>query len=272
MLYVRLLLPGSAQPVYGRVLPQQPDEVELLVGDLFAAEPRPSGKRLAFTPEAWQGDAAGPRLLAPIVPGKIIGVGSNYRNHAKEMGKPIPAEPIIFLKPPSALLAPGRAIERPEGFERCDYEGELAVVVGRRLYRQPPSAVESHILGYTVLNDVTVRDLQKRDKQWTRAKGFDGFGPIGPWLRLVPPGTVLPAGALRIQGGVDGVRRQDASLADMVFDVPYLLAYISACMTLVPGDVIYTGTPEGVSALTPGVTTRVELAGWEMPPLENPTR
>ncbi len=212
------------------------------------------------------------KLLAPVRPSKVLCVGRNFRAHAAELGNEVPTEPLLFFKPPSCLVASGEPVTLPRGYERIDMEAELVVVIGRRATAIAASEAWQHVAGYTLGNDVSNRDLQKRDKQWTRAKGFDGFGPIGPWLRLVPPGTVLPAGALRIQGGVDGVRRQDASLADMVFDVPYLLAYISACMTLVPGDVIYTGTPEGVSALTPGVTTRVELAGWEMPPLENPTR
>lgn len=212
------------------------------------------------------------KLLPPVRPSKVLCVGRNFRAHAAELGNEVPTEPLLFFKPPSCLIASGEPVPLPRGYERIDMEAELVVVIGRRATAIAAADAWQHVAGYTLGNDISNRDLQKRDKQWTRAKGFDGFGPIGPWLRMVPPGTVLPAGELRIRGGVDGVRKQDASLADMVFDVPFLLAYISACMTLMPGDVIFTGTPEGVTALTPGVTTRVELAGWEMGVLESPTR
>lgn len=216
------------------------------------------------------------KLLPPVRPSKVLCVGRNFRAHAAELGNEVPTEPLLFFKPPSCLIASGEPVTLPRGYERIDMEAELVVVIGRRATAIAAADAWRHVAGYTLGNDISNRDLQKRDKQWTRAKGFDGFGPIGPWLRLVAPGTVLPAAELRIQGGVDGVRKQDASLADMVFDVPYLLAYISACMTLVPGDVIFTGTPEGVTALTPGVTTRVELSGsgggWDLGVLETPAR
>src|ERR1700712_1811605 len=149
MLLVRLASKPERIPRFGRVLPDNPGVVELLDGDPLGGHAEPTGEKFPYTPDEWQADPDGStiELLTPMVPQKIIGVGTNYRNHAKEMGKPIPDEPIIFIKPTSALLAPGRAIERPEGYARCDYEGELAVVIGRRLYRQPPSAIESHILG-----------------------------------------------------------------------------------------------------------------------------
>ncbi len=212
------------------------------------------------------------RLLPPVRPSKVLCVGRNFRAHAAELGNEVPTEPLLFFKPPSCLVASGEPVTLPRGYERIDMEAELVVVIGRRATAIAAADAWQYVAGYTLGNDISNRDLQKRDKQWTRAKGFDGFGPIGPWLRMTPPGLVLPAAALRIQGAIDQVGKQDASLADMVFDVPFLLAYISACMTLVPGDVIFTGTPEGVSALTPGVTTQVSLAGWAMVPLENPTR
>lgn len=267
MLYVRLLLPGSAQPVYGRVLPQQPDEVELLVGDLFAADPRPSGKRLAFTPEAWQGDAAGPRLLAPIVPGKIIGVGSNYVEHTKEMGKPLPEEPVLFFKPPSALLDPGRPIVRPEGYARVDYEGELAVVIGRRLHRATPAEIPAALLGYCALNDVSVRELQRKDGQFTRAKGFDTFCPLGPALQTDVEQALDPA-RFTLRTYLNGARVQDASQDRFLFSVPELVACVSQVMTLEPGDVITTGTPAGVGNLKPGDVVEIQIGG--LPPLRNP--
>ncbi len=212
------------------------------------------------------------KLLPPVRPSKVIGVGRNFRAHAAELGNEVPTEPLLFFKPPSCLVASGEPVTLPRGYERIDMEAELVVVIGRKATAIAAADAWQHVAGYTLGNDISNRDLQKRDKQWTRAKGFDGFGPIGPWLRMTPRGEPLPAGELRIQGGLNGERKQDASLADMVFDVPYLLEYISACMTLLPGDVIYTGTPEGVTALKPGDVARVELSGWDMCPLESTLR
>jgi 2-keto-4-pentenoate hydratase/2-oxohepta-3-ene-1,7-dioic acid hydratase in catechol pathway len=212
------------------------------------------------------------KLLPPVRPSKVIGIGRNFRAHAAELGNEVPSEPLLFFKPPSCLIASGESVTLPKGYERIDMEAELVVVIGRKATAIAAADAWQHVAGYTLGNDISNRDLQKRDKQWTRAKGFDGFGPIGPWLRMTPRGEVLPVEQLRIQGAVNGERKQDASLADMVFDVPHLLAYISACMTLLPGDVIFTGTPEGVTALRPGDVARVELAGWDMNPLENPLR
>jgi 2-keto-4-pentenoate hydratase/2-oxohepta-3-ene-1,7-dioic acid hydratase in catechol pathway len=258
MLLVRLASKPERLPRFGRILSDNPSVVELLDGDPLSGHADPTGERLPYTPDEWQADPDGStiELLPPIIPQKIIGVGSNYRNHAKEMGKPIPAEPLLFMKPTSALLAPGRAIERPEGFERCDYEGELAVVVGRRLYRQPPSAIEAHILGYTVLNDVTVRDLQKRDGQFTRAKGFDTFCPLGPAIA-----TDFDLADLRLQTRLNGRVVQDSAGDELIFSVYELLSFISHVMTLEPGDVVTTGTPMGVGNLEPGDVVEVLIAG-----------
>jgi len=222
------------------------------------------------------GEALGPvsaaRLLAPVRPSKVICVGRNFRAHAAELGNEVPTEPLLFFKPPSCIVASGEPVDLPRGYARIDMEAELVVVIGRKARKIAADDAWQHVAGYTLGNDISNRDLQKSDKQWTRAKGFDGFGPVGPWLRLAAPGEVLPAAALRIRGGVDGVRKQDATLADMVFDLPYLLAYISACMTLLPGDLVFTGTPEGVSALTPGCSSFVELDGWDLGQLVNPMR
>ena len=242
------------------------------IEDPFVDEEGDAYARVRASAGAVVGRVGEVKLLAPVRPSKVLCVGRNFRAHAAELGNEVPTEPLLFFKPPSCLIASGEPVTLPRGYERIDMEAELVVVIGRRATAIAAADAWQHVAGYTVGNDVSNRDLQKRDKQWTRAKGFDGFGPIGPWVRMVPPGTVLPAAALRIQGGIDGVRKQDASLADMVFEVPFLLEYISACMTLMPGDVIFTGTPEGVTSLAPGVTMRVELAGWEMPALENPTR
>ena len=191
-----------------------------------------------------------------LVPSKIIGIGVNYRAHAVEMGKGLPEEPLMFLKPPSALIGDGAAIERPPGYERVDFEGELGVVIGQRARRISRDRALAHVLGFVCVNDVSVRDLQKKDGQWARAKGFDTFCPVGP--RIVPG---LDPSALRISTRVNGVVRQDSSTADLIFDVPTLVAFCSEHMTLEPGDVISTGTPAGVGNLSPGDVVEIEIEG-----------
>jgi 2-keto-4-pentenoate hydratase/2-oxohepta-3-ene-1,7-dioic acid hydratase in catechol pathway len=257
MLLVRLLHKPNRVVCFGRVLRDSPDYVELLDGDPLTGG-KPTGEQIPYEPAAWQADPDGSdvELLCPIMPQKIIGVGSNYKNHAREMGKPIPQEPLLFLKPPSALLSPGRAIERPAGFERCDYEGELAVVIGRRLHRQPPQAVASHVLGYTLLNDVTVRDLQKKDVQFTRAKGFDTFCPLGPAIA-----TDVEVSQLRLLTRLNDRIVQDSAGDELIFSVPEILSFISQVMMLEPGDVVTTGTPAGVGNLQPGDVVEISVDG-----------
>jgi len=191
-----------------------------------------------------------------LVPSKIIGIGVNYRAHAVEMGKGLPEEPLMFLKPRSALIPDGAAIERPGGYDRVDYEGELGVVIGQRARRISRAQALDVVMGFTCVNDVTVRDLQKKDGQWSRAKGFDTFCPIGP--RIV---AGLDPSNLRIRTRVNGVVKQDSSTADLIFDVPTLIAFVSAHMTLEVGDVISTGTPSGVGNLAPGDVVEVEIEG-----------
>ncbi len=191
-----------------------------------------------------------------LVPSKIIGIGTNYRAHAVEMGKPLPEEPLMFLKPLSALLAPGGAIERPGGYERVDFEGELGVVIGTRARRVSRERALDFVMGLTCVNDVSVRALQKKDGQWARAKGFDTFCPLGP--RIV---AGLDPSNLRIMTRVNGVVRQDSSTSDLIFDVPTLIAFISEHMTLEVGDVISTGTPAGVGNLAVGDTIEIEIEG-----------
>ncbi len=191
-----------------------------------------------------------------LVPSKIIGIGVNYRAHALEMGKGLPEEPLMFLKPRSALIADGGAIERPSGYERVDYEGELGVVIGQRTRRVSRDQALDMVMGFVCINDVTVRDLQKKDTQWSRAKGFDTFCPLGP--RIV---AGLDPSNLRITTRVNGVVKQDSTTADLIFDVPSLIAFVSAHMTLEVGDVISTGTPAGVGNLMPGDVVEVEIAG-----------
>jgi 2-keto-4-pentenoate hydratase/2-oxohepta-3-ene-1,7-dioic acid hydratase in catechol pathway len=191
-----------------------------------------------------------------LVPSKIIGIGVNYRAHALEMGKGLPEEPLMFLKPRSAMIAAGEPIERPAGYARVDYEGELGVVIGQRARHITRAHALDVVLGFVCINDVTVRDLQQRDGQWTRAKGFDTFCPIGP--RIV---AGLDPSKLAIATRVNGVVKQDSSTADLIFDVPSLIAFVSAHMTLEIGDVISTGTPSGVGNLSPGDQVEVEIEG-----------
>jgi 2-keto-4-pentenoate hydratase/2-oxohepta-3-ene-1,7-dioic acid hydratase in catechol pathway len=198
-----------------------------------------------------------------LVPTKIVGIGLNYREHAREMNKALPEEPLIFFKPRSAMIAGGEPIERPGGYERVDFEGELGVVIGQRARRVSRERALDYVLGLTIVNDVSVRDLQKRDVQYSRAKGFDSFCPIGP--RIV---AGLAPGKLALKTKVNGVVKQDSSTSDMIFDVPTLIAFVSAHMTLEPGDVIATGTPSGVGNLTPGDVVAIEIEGIGV--LENP--
>jgi 2-keto-4-pentenoate hydratase/2-oxohepta-3-ene-1,7-dioic acid hydratase in catechol pathway len=195
-------------------------------------------------------------LLVPCEPTKIVALARNYRGHAEEMGTAPPDEPIIFLKPRSSLLAHGAKIVLPRLAQRVDYEGELAVVIGRRAKRVRPTEAADYILGLTCANDVTARDLQQMDAQWTRGKGFDTFCPLGPYLALdLDPGDLL------LRTWLNGELRQEARTREMIFDVGEILAYISAVMTLEPGDVILTGTPEGVGPLKPGDVVEVEIEG-----------
>jgi len=202
--------------------------------------------------EGWEGFP----LLVPCEPTKIVALARNYSGHAEEMGKPLPEEPIIFLKPPSSLLAHGAKIVLPPLTQRVDYEGELAVVIGRKAKRVRPTEAGDYILGLTCANDVTARDLQRMDAQWTRGKGFDTFCPLGSHLALgLHPGDLL------LRTWLNGELRQEARTREMVFDVGEILAYISAVMTLEPGDVILTGTPQGVGQLKAGDVVEVEIEG-----------
>jgi 2-keto-4-pentenoate hydratase/2-oxohepta-3-ene-1,7-dioic acid hydratase in catechol pathway len=207
-------------------------------------------------------------LLVPAEPGKIVCVGRNYREHAAELGNEVPSEPLLFFKPPSSLLAPGRPIRRPASLsQRVDYEGELAVIIGKRCYRLQDDDVRPYIFGYTCLNDVTARDLQNKDGQWTRAKGFDTFCPVGPIITT----EIDPWSGVKVETLVNGETRQSGSTAMFIFPLDVILRYISAAMTLEPGDLIATGTPKGVGPLQPGdlAEVRVEGVGSLRNPVEN---
>jgi len=194
-------------------------------------------------------------LLAPSQPSKIVCVGLNYTEHAKELKMQLPSEPVLFLKPPSAVLAPGKEIVYPQSSQQLDFEGELGVVIGKRCKSVPAADADGYILGYTCFNDVTARDLQNKDGQWTRSKSFDTFAPFGPWIAKIDPSNV------DIQTRVNGVVRQRSNTSDLIFGIPDLLEFISAIMTLEPGDVIATGTPPGVGPMSRGDRVEVEIEG-----------
>lgn len=198
------------------------------------------------------------RLLPPCWPGKIICVGRNYAAHAKELGNEPPAEPIIFLKPPSSLLAHGGSIEYPAISQFLSYEGELGVVIGTRAKHVAAADAASVIFGYTCVNDVTARDLQRKDEQWTRAKGFDTFCPVGPWIA---PRDEVDLNVVRVTTTVDGVEKQNAPVSDMLFSVGEIIAFVTEFLTLEPGDLIATGTPPGVGPLEIGSEVRVTVEG-----------
>ncbi|MFT3661706.1 MAG: fumarylacetoacetate hydrolase family protein [Gordonia sp. (in: high G+C Gram-positive bacteria)] len=207
-----------------------------------------------FTGRTWQ--LSQTRLLAPILASKVICIGKNYADHAEEMGGRAPEDPIIFLKPNTSIVGPGVPIVRPPSSDRVDYEGELAIVIGRPCKDVRAAAAASAILGYTVANDVTARDQQALDGQWTRAKGYDTFCPLGPWIE-----TSLDPSDLAIDTVLDGETRQSSRTSRMLHDVGEIVEWISRVMTLLPGDVILTGTPAGIGPMTAGQTVSVTVEG-----------
>ena len=259
MKYCRFLLANQIH--YGAV--------EERKGELWITGPAPTPEedlafRLALEQAATESFDFDPmplskaNLLAPVTPSKIVCVGRNYQDHAKELGNEVPTEPLLFFKPPSSLLAPGGTVLLPAASTRVDFEGELALVIGRRVHKLAPDAdLRGVIRGYTQADDVSARDLQKKDVQWARAKGFDTFCPIGP----IVSDEVNPMAGVTIETRVNGEVRQRASTADYIFGIPALLSFITAAFTLVPGDVILTGTPSGVGPLQAGDQVEVSIAG-----------
>ena len=197
-------------------------------------------------------------LLAPVRPSKIICVGRNYREHAAELGNEVPVQPLIFFKPPLSLLAPGGEIRRPKLSQRVDFEGELAVVISKKIYQaRADEDVRPYILGYTCLNDVTARDLQNKDGQWTRAKGFDTFCPVGPLVT----DEINPWTGVGVETRVNGEVRQQGNTRDFIFSLGVIIRYISQAMTIAPGDVIATGTPKGVGPVVAGDVIEISVEG-----------
>jgi 2-keto-4-pentenoate hydratase/2-oxohepta-3-ene-1,7-dioic acid hydratase in catechol pathway len=196
------------------------------------------------------------KLLAPVLPSKVVAIGRNYAEHATEMGGDVPEQPLLFLKPSTAVVGPGDKIAYPASSKRVDFEGELAVVIGRLCRDVPEDRVADVVLGYTCANDVTARDQQKTDGQWSRAKGYDTFCPLGPWIE-----TDLDIADRRVTTTLNGATKQDGRTSQIVHKVPSLIAYITSCMTLLPGDVILTGTPAGVGPMDVGDEVSVEIEG-----------
>ncbi len=232
----------------------------ILQGDMIQETP----SLFEFQPGTTHG-VDGVRILPPVSPSKIVCVGRNYADHAKELGNAVPTEPLIFLKPPSSLIAHGDKILYPSQSSLVSYEAELGVIIGRRARNVRKQDWADYVWGYTCVNDVTARDLQKKDGQWTRGKGFDTFCPVGQWA--VPADEVALRG-LRVQGFLDDKLVQDAPVTDMIFDLGDILAYVSQFMTLEPGDLIATGTPPGVGPMQPGSSVRIVIDG--VGALENP--
>jgi len=197
------------------------------------------------------------RLLAPVIPrSKVVCIGKNYADHAAEMGSDVPEEPIIFLKPNTSVIGPNDLLQWPSSSERVDHEAELAIVISKICKEVPKERVKDVIFGYTIANDVTARDLQKKDGQWTRGKGFDSFCPLGPWID-----TDFQPGDQAITATVDGVLKQSAKLSEMIFKVPEIIQFVTNVMTLLPGDVILTGTPAGIGPLNQNGEVAISIAG-----------
>jgi 2-keto-4-pentenoate hydratase/2-oxohepta-3-ene-1,7-dioic acid hydratase in catechol pathway len=256
MRIIRYQLPDQ-NPEYGWIVGETIGPIE---GDIFRGFQRDEAKI----------PLASVALLPPVIPGKIVCVGRNYAAHAKEHGAEVPAVPLIFLKPPSSLIGHQENIELPPQSHQVEHEAELAVVIGRAGRWITAEQALTHVFGYTIANDVTARDLQRSDGQWTRAKGFDTFCPVGPWVET----EFDPADAV-ITCHVNGEMRQMASTHDMIFSVRQLIAFISSVMTLEPGDLILTGTPAGVSPLSPGDSVEVSIEGLGSltnPVITQPTR
>jgi len=250
MRLVRFSAPESlgigSDPQFG-VLNDQ-DQILVLRGDPIFSGIVPTETKL---------ELADVRLLAPVIPrSKVVCIGKNYADHAKEMGSDVPAQPIIFIKPNTTVIGPNDTIQWPKMSAQVDFEGELAIVIGRICKEVPREKVADVIYGYTLANDVTARDLQKVDGQWTRAKGFDTFCPIGPWIE-----TDFTPGDQIIQTTLNGEIKQSEPLSSMIFKIPEIIEFVSSVMTLLPGDVILTGTPAGIGPMQAGDSVSIAIEG-----------
>ncbi len=236
----------GTDPLFG--LLNEADQILVLRGDPIYSGIVPTETKVALSEV---------RLLAPVIPrSKVVCVGKNYADHAAEMGSAVPKDPVIFLKPNTSVIGPGDTIQWPRMSERVDFEGELAIVISRICKDVPREKVSDVIFGYTIANDVTARDLQKIDGQWNRAKGFDTFCPLGPWIE-----TDFIPGSQKITTTLNGEIKQSEPLTSMTFGVPEIIEFISSVMTLLPGDVILTGTPAGIGPMPAGAEVVVTIEG-----------
>lgn len=236
----------GTDPLYGIL--EEDNQISVITGDPIYQGIQKTAAKLALTQV---------RLLAPVIPrSKIVCIGKNYADHAAEMGGVVPDEPIIFIKPNTTVIGPSDTIVWPEMAPTIDYEGELAIVIGRVCKEVPVERANDVIFGYTMANDVTSRELQKRDGQWTRAKGFDTFCPLGPWIE-----TDFVPGNQRITTTVNGEIKQDGLLSQMIFKVPEIINFVTSVMTLLPGDVIITGTPAGIGPMPEKSTVAISIEG-----------
>ena len=235
----------SASPLFGVVTG---DEIEILSGDPLYSGIVKTGEKVALNKV---------KLLAPVIPrSKVVCVGKNYADHAKEMDSAVPEQPVLFIKPNTSVIGPDDAIVWPTMSKKVDHEAELAVVIGKICKDVPKDRVKDVVFGYTIANDVTARDLQKIDGQWSRAKGFDTFCPLGPWIE-----TDIDPSNLAISASVDGELRQSDRTSSMIFDIPTIINFVSQVYTLLPGDVILTGTPAGVGVIPVGSTVAISIEG-----------
>jgi len=234
-------------------------------GALFAMSGDLFGSYAAGAPIAGGLEAPGLRVLAPVTPSKIVCVGLNYRDHAAETGRPLPSEPLLFIKPSTSVIGPGQPIRMPPGVGRVDYEAELGIVIGRRAHRVARAKAWDYVRGLICVNDVTARDLQKKDTQFTRCKGFDTFAPIGPCIAVG-----LDGAPRMVESYLNGDRRQSSSTKELIFPIDMLVEYITFVMTLEPGDIIATGTPAGIAGMKTGdsITISVEGVGALTNPVE----
>jgi len=240
------------EPKYGIV---ETDDPEGLAGTVAVLDSDPLYRPVQLTGERLQ--LADVRLLAPVIPrSKVVCVGRNYAAHAAELGNEVPTEPMIFLKPNTSVIGPLDGIVYPEQTNDLQFEGELAIVIGRICRDLPKERAEEVIFGYTIANDVTARDLQKSDGQWARAKGYDTFCPLGPWIQ-----TDLDVADLRVTTTLNGETKQDGRTSQFIFDIPTVLAHITSFTTLLPGDVVLTGTPAGVGPMLPGDSVSITVEG-----------
>ncbi len=247
MRYCRFLSPQG--PRYGLIERQAGRDMVAPIDDPYPQEPKRAGPWVRLEEV---------KLLAPVVPSKLVCVGRNYREHAKELGNPVPETLLTFLKPPSTVIGPGEKIVRPTITERLDYEGELAIVIGKQCrHLREGEDVRPYIRGFTCANDVTARDIQRADNQWTRGKGFDTFCPVGP----IVTDEIDPWAGVQVQTRVNGEVRQDGNTRQFIFSIEEILRYITRVMTLFPGDLIPTGTPAGVGQLKAGDTVEVSVEG-----------